>query len=292
MLGVIEGGGTKFIAAVSDHNLNIVDRISVPTSEPVVTLDAVEKFFRPYNIHSLGVGCFGPIDLNRSSSTYGYIKSTPKLAWKNFNVLGALKDKFNIPISIETDVNVAAYGEFKKGAALGLDSCIYITIGTGIGGGVIINGRIIDTNNNPELGHIFVKRFLNDDFPGVCPYHNDCLEGVASGPALAKRAQTDPQNLPENHKLWELEAYYIAQAIVTYTLVLSPAKIILGGGVMQQRHLLSMIKESFIKQMNGYVDIVSPDNYIVLPKLQNDAAVIGGLIMAKEAIGREFAKDV
>ena len=286
MLGAIEAGGTKFVCAVSDDDFSIIDRINIPTQEPADTLMGVYAFFQQYDLTALGMGCFGPIDLNPGSSTYGFIKSTPKLTWRNFNILDAVQSRFDIPVAINTDVNVAAYGELKRGAAAGdINSCIYLTVGTGIGGGIIIDKHIIDAMNHPELGHISVKRYPTDNFAGSCPYHQDCLEGLAAGPSLAGRCQGDPQHLPANHQLWHMEAYYLAQAILNYTLVLSPEKIIIGGGVMQQSHLLAMIKKSFIEQMNDYVNIRDIDNYIVLPQLKNDAAIIGGLIMAQELVG-------
>ncbi|TCL03176.1 fructokinase [Sodalis ligni] len=286
MLGAIEAGGTKFVCAVSDGDFSSIDRIIIPTQEPADTMAGVYAFFQQYAITALGVGCFGPIDLDPGSSMYGFIRSTPKLAWRDFNILGAIRDRFNIPIAFNTDVNVAAYGELQRGAAArGINSCIYITVGTGIGGGVIIDKHIINAVNHPELGHISVKRYPTDSFAGSCPYHKDCLEGLAAGPSLAERCQGDPRHLPANHALWHMEAYYLAQAIVNYTLVLSPDKIIIGGGVMQQPRLMAMIKKSFMEQMNGYVNIKDVDNYIVSPQLKNDAAIIGGLIMAQELVG-------
>ncbi|SHE29809.1 ROK family protein [Vibrio gazogenes] len=284
MLGAIEAGGTKFIAAVSDQDLNVIDKISVPTTDPGQTLGKIADFFSSYPIAAMGVGCFGPLDLNLSSPTYGYIESTPKLAWKGFNILGALQAQYRIPISLNTDVNVAALGELKRGAAVGEQSCIYITVGTGIGGGVIVNQQIFNGYHHPELGHIAVKRFPSDTFAGICPYHTDCLEGLASGPALAERAHQAPNQIGKDDPLWEVEAYYLAQAIVTYSLILSPAKIILGGGVMQQEHVLEMVKASVKQQLNHYIQIPDIDRYIVRPQLKNEAAIIGGFILAKDAL--------
>lgn len=283
MLGAIEAGGTKFICAVADDGFSIMDKVTIATRDPANTLMKVHDFFHQFPISGLGIGCFGPLDLKPDSPSYGYIKSTPKLAWRNFDILGVLREKYPIPMAFNTDVNVAAYGEFKQGAAAGDNSCIYLTVGTGIGGGIIIDGHIIHAGNHPELGHIAVKKIPADHYAGLCPYHKDCLEGLASGPALAERCRQNPQDLPADHELWALEAFYLAQALVNYTLVLSPDKIIVGGGVMQQPHLLAMIKTAFTKQLNNYIEIENVDNYLVPPRLGNDSALIGGLIMAKEA---------
>ncbi len=283
MYGAIEAGGTKFVCAVSDKQLEIKERVSIPTTTPEETLKQVFDFFDQYTLTSIGIGSFGPIDVNEKSATYGYVTSTPKTAWKNFNFLGAVKQRYGIPVAWTTDVNAAAYGELKKGSAQGTESCLYLTVGTGIGGGAVVDGKVLSGFGHPEMGHLLVSMHPDDDFEGVCPYHGNCLEGVAAGPAIEKRYGKKGYELAEDKKVWEIEAFYLAQALVNYTLILSPEKIILGGGVMKQTQLLSMIKEQFTQLMAGYVATPSLDEYIVTPELEDNAGITGCLLMAIEA---------
>lgn len=282
LYGAIEAGGTKFVCAVSDEQLNIKERVSIPTTVPEETMAAVFDFFDQHPVVSIGVGSFGPIDVNKKSETYGYITSTPKLAWAHYNFLGALKARYDIPIAWTTDVNAAAYGELKKGAAVGKDSCLYITVGTGIGGGVVIDGKIINGYGHPEVGHIIVRKHPKDSYEGACPYHGDCLEGVAAGPSLEKRHGVKGHELESSHEAWEIEAYYLAQAIMNYTLVLSPEMVVMGGGVMKQSQLFPLIRESFTKQVNGYVATPALDEYIVPCGLGDNAGITGCLLLAIE----------
>ncbi|ALS02015.1 fructokinase [Enterococcus silesiacus] len=283
--GSIEAGGTKFVCAVADENLQIIERISLPTTLPEETLNQVIDFFDSYQLKALGVGSFGPIDVNRDSSTYGYITSTPKIGWTNMDLLGALKAHFNIPIAWTTDVNAAAYGEIHLGAGKGTQSCIYLTVGTGIGGGAVVNGAVLQGVSHPEMGHITVQRYPNDTLECVCPYHDNCLEGLAAGPALEKRTGIKGQLLEEDHDAWEIEAFYLAQALMNYTLVLSPEKIILGGGVMKQTHLFPKIRESLERQVGGYVSLPALDEYIVGCDLGDNSGTMGCLLLAKEQRG-------
>ncbi|ODJ60026.1 ROK family protein [Brochothrix thermosphacta] len=284
LLGAIEAGGTKFVCAVSDLELNIVERISLPTTTPEETLNAVYTFFDNYTLDALAIGSFGPIDVNKKSPTYGYITSTPKTAWKNFNLLGALKERYNLPIAFTTDVNAAAYGELKHGAAKGKESCIYLTVGTGIGGGVVINNKVIEGFSHPEMGHLVVKRHPDDHFDGVCPYHGDCLEGLAAGPAIEGRFQQKAFELPNDHKAWDIEAFYLAQAAVNYTLTLSPEIIIFGGGVSKQEQLYPKMRQYFAELMNGYYATPPLEDYLVYCDLGDNAGITGTLLLAKEAI--------
>ena len=241
--GAIEAGGTKFVCAVSNEKLEILERISLPTTTPDETMKNVFEFFDKYDLDAIGVGSFGPIDVNKKSKTYGYITTTPKLAWANYNFVGALKDRYNIPIGWTTDVNAAALGELKKGAAVGLQSCIYLTVGTGIGGGAMINGQFLEGYGHPEMGHILIRMHPNDQFKGICPYHKNCLEGVASGPAIEDRWGKKAYELVDNEEVWKIEAFYLAQALMTYTLTINPERIVLGGGVMKQRQLFHYIRK-------------------------------------------------
>lgn len=286
LLGAIEAGGTKFICSVGNDMGEVLHKEIFPTTTPIETMSKVIKFLGQYEIKSLGIGCFGPLDLNEASKTYGYITSTLKTQWQNFDILGALKEKFQIPIAFNTDVNAAALGEATWGAAKDIDTFIYITVGTGIGVGLIAGGKIYHGLTHPEMGHILVKRHEEDEFEGACSFHSDCLEGLASGVAIEKRWGCIGKEIPSNHKAWEIEAYYLAQAIVTYILTLSPKKVIIGGGVLKQQHLLPMVRRNVINILNGYLqinDIVNNiDSYIVSPVLGDNAGVCGGLALAKQ----------
>jgi fructokinase len=285
ILGAIEAGGTKFVCGIGNENGEIIEKISYPTTTPEETLQLVTDYFKDKQIEALGVGSFGPIDLNTESSTYGFITSTPKKHWKNVNLLGELKKHIDVPMAFDTDVNAAALGELEWGAAKGLDSCIYMTVGTGIGVGAVTEGKLIHGMLHPEMGHILVKRHENDTYKGNCPFHGDCLEGMASGPAIENRWGQKGVVLSANPQVWELEAYYLAQALVNYILVLSPKKLILGGGVMQQKQLFPIIIENVVNLLNGYIQhenlLVCIDDYIVPPELGDNAGLCGALALAK-----------
>ena len=281
--GSIEAGGTKFVCAVGDSNLNIVKRVNFPTTTPDETLAQVFDFFDQYELLAIGIGSFGPIDVNLESPTYGYITTTPKPHWGNFDFLGAIKKRYPVATGWTTDVNAAALGEQIIGAGKGLNSCLYLTIGTGIGGGAVVNGQLLSGYSHPEMGHIIVRPHPEDTFRGSCPFHESCLEGLASGPAIEKRFNTKAELLEQSHLAWELEAYYLAQALMNYILTLSPEKIILGGGVMNQVHLFPLIREKLKELLNNYVILSDLENYIVPPALGNHAATIGCFILADQA---------
>lgn len=284
MLGAIEAGGTKFVVAVSNEDLSIVERVSFPTTTPEETFTHVFNFFDQYELEAIGVGSFGPIDVNPNSATYGYVTSTPKAGWQHTDFVGKLKDRYQVPVGWTTDVNAAALGELNKGAAFGKDSCLYLTVGTGVGGGAVINGEPLEGFGHPEMGHLLVRRHKNDDFSGTCPFHKDCLEGLAAGPAIEKRYGEKAQNLSEEKSVWEVEAYYLAQALMSYTLILSPEKIILGGGVMKQSQLFPLIREKFSELLNDYVATPELTDYIVPPALEDNAGITGCLILAHRAL--------
>lgn len=280
--GGIEAGGTKFVCAVADENLKMVEKTSIPTTTPEETLEKVFAFFDQYDLHSMGIGSFGPIGIDPKKDSYGYILSTPKKGWAHYNFLGAMKERYAIPFAFTTDVNAAAYGELKEGAAQGKDSCIYLTVGTGIGGGVVVDGEIFQGASHPEMGHIHVKRHPEDDYEGNCPYHKDCLEGVAAGPSLEARTGIKGQDLPLDHKIWDIQAYYIGQALMNYSLTLAPDMIVLGGGVMNQNHLLEKIRQQFEEQMADYMETPPADEYIVRWGLPNESGIRGCLLLAKD----------
>ncbi|WP_028987805.1 ROK family protein [Thermicanus aegyptius] len=286
LLGGIEAGGTKFVCGIGDENGRVLERISFPTKEPGETLAHVEAFFKEKKIDALGVGSFGPVDLNPSSPTYGSITSTPKLAWRDFPLLKELKKRLSLPIGFDTDVNAAALGEREWGAGRGLDSLLYMTVGTGIGVGAVVEGKLLHGLVHPEMGHMQVRRLPEDSFPGNCPYHGDCLEGMAAGPALEKRWGKKGPELSEVDRVWEWEAYYLGAAIANLILILSPKRIILGGGVMKETRLFPMIRERTRFILNGYVAspaLESIDHYIVPPGLGDNAGLCGAFALAKAA---------
>lgn len=281
--GAIEAGGTKFVCAVSDENLNVLKRVKIPTTVPAETMSEVFKFFEENPCDAIGIGSFGPIDVNRNSDTYGYITTTPKEGWANYDFLGEMKKRFDVPYAWTTDVNVAAYGELKRGAAKGLDSCVYLTVGTGVGGGGVVNGKLLEGFGHPEMGHMIMRRHPDDKYEGHCPYHKDCLEGLTAGPAVeARHHGVKAYEIPKDDHDWEIEAYYLAQACMDLTVVLSPEMIIFGGGVSKQEQLFPMMRESFKKQMNGYLKTPDLDKYIVHCALGDDAGITGCLLLAQE----------
>jgi fructokinase len=283
MLGAIEAGGTKFVCAVGDETGTIIEKIQIPTTVPEETIPKVVSFFKRYAIKALGIGSFGPIDVNRDSHTYGYITSTPKTAWKDYPLVKTMVDAFHVPVGFNTDVNAAALGEATFGAGKGLDSLLYITVGTGIGAGAVVQGKLLQGLSHPEMGHILVRRHPDDTYPGKCPYHQDCLEGLAAGPALEERWGDKGSNLVARPEAWELEGYYLAQALMQYILILSPKKIILGGGVMNQKQVFTSINKYLEELINGYVTLPELTDYIVSPGLGDQAGIVGSLLLADQA---------
>lgn len=284
--GGIEAGGTKIVCGIGDEKGTVIERVSFPTTEPEETMRRIEDFFRGKEIAALGVGSFGPVDLNEAGPGFGTITSTPKLAWRNYPFYRELKKRFPIPICFDTDVNAAALGEHEWGAGQDVDSLLYMTVGTGIGVGALIEGRLLHGLVHPEVGHIFIKRLPEDPFPGSCPYHGDCLEGMASGPAVEKRWGKKGEDLSEVDQAWEWEAYYLSQAMVNLILTLSPMRIILGGGVMKVTRLYPMIRERTRSLLNGYVRspaLEAIDQYIVPPGLGENAGLCGAFALAKRA---------
>ncbi|MDR6121411.1 fructokinase [Bacillus sp. SLBN-46] len=283
MLGAIEAGGTKFVCAVGDEKGAIVERIQIPTTVPEETMPQVIAFFKKYVVEAIGIGSFGPIDVNVESPTYGYITSTPKPGWKDYPFVQTIKEAFGVPIGFNTDVNAAALGEASFGAAKGLDSCLYITVGTGIGAGAIVQGQLLQGWSHPEMGHILLRRHPNDGFEGKCPYHGDCLEGLAAGPAIEARWGEKGVNLVDRPEVWDLEGYYLAQALMQYILILSPKKIILGGGVSHQEAVFAAIYKYLPELLNDYVSLPELSDYIVRPGLGDDAGITGALMLAERA---------
>ena len=242
--GALEAGGTKMVLAVMDEEGNTVSRISVPTRTPDETMPAMLDYYRGFSLAALGIGCFGPLDLNPASETYGSITMTPKLPWRDYPILSVFEKELSIPAAIDTDVNGAALAEAELGAARGTSVSLYVTVGTGIGGGLIMNGKPVHGLMHPEIGHISVVPAPEDPSPdGFCPYHAHCLEGLAAGPAIEKRWGQSAKELPPDHPAWDLESGYLAQLCAAALLSFSPERIILGGGVMQQKFLFDSIRE-------------------------------------------------
>lgn len=286
MYGSIEAGGTKFVCAIGDEEMTIKERVSFPTTTPEETMALVIDFFKKYEdqLVGIGIGSFGPIDIHRDSATYGYITSTPKLAWQNFDFVGTMKQAFPIPIAWTTDVNAAAYGEYVFGKGKGLSSVVYYTIGTGVGGGALQDGRFVEGFSHPEMGHMLVVPHPDDSFEGSCPFHGNCLEGMAAGPAIEKRLGKKGQELSEDEPFWSIEAEYIAQCAYNTTLMLSPDVIIFGGGVMKQRHMVEKVHQAFERLVNGYVKTPAVADYIVTSELEDNAGTLGCLALAREAV--------
>lgn len=283
-LGAIEAGGTKFVCAVSDENITIEDRTQFPTTTPEETMAQVFTYFEQYPVDAIGIGSFGPVSLNEEADNYGFITNTPKLAWKNYDFLGAMKAHFDIPFYFTTDVNVAAYGEYKAGAGRGKQNILYWTVGTGVGASYLQNGGFLQGYSHPEMGHILLRHDPRDHgFEGVCPYHGDCFEGLAAGPSIEKRFGKKGNEIDPSDEFWEIEANYIAQACVNATLILRPDIIIFGGGVMKQSQLFPQIQKEFVKQLADYVDFPEISNYIVHVELGDDAGITGALMLAKKA---------
>lgn len=287
LLGGIEAGGTKIVCGIGTEEGKVLDRISFPTRAPEETMQEIVQYFQGKDIAALGVGSFGPLDPSKDSPTYGYITSTPKQGWAHYPILPELKKHLHVPMEFDTDVNAAALGEATWGAAKGLRNCIYFTIGTGIGAGVLINGQLVHGLVHPEAGHIRVKKHETDTFSGSCPYHGDCLEGVAAGSAIEQRWGMKGIELSDRDEVWELEAYYLAQAVVNSILLLSPERVILGGGVMKQKQLFPLVRNKVMELLNGYVDhseiLEHINEYIVPPGLGDDAGLCGSFALACRA---------
>ncbi|WP_449354237.1 ROK family protein [Virgibacillus natechei] len=280
LIGGIEAGGTKIVCAVGDSTGEIKAKQSISTRGPDETLAEIKAFYSNYKLETLGVGSFGPIDLDKNSDTYGMILNTPKTAWKHFDLLGRLQQHFQIPVYIDTDVNVACLAEYRHGAGRDVNSCLYITVGTGIGAGLVQEGGTFQGRSHPEMGHISIPQYPDDSFAGICPYHGNCLEGMASGPAIEKRHGREGHLLGDDSNVWEIEAHYLAHAIVSYTLILSPERIILGGGVMKQDVLFPLIRQKVSDLMNDYVYTGDMNEFIMAPELDDEQGVKGAIALA------------
>ena len=278
LFGGAELGGTKCVLAVAENPMSIVKRIEIPTRNPEKTLKNIFDFFSNYELKSVGIGTFGPIVLDRESENYGLLISESKKGWKGTNLSTEFKSNLDAMICIDTDVNAAAIGEYNYGAGQDCQTLVYITIGTGIGGGILVNGKPYTGNFHLELGHMLVPN--SDNFQGVCRIHGDCWEGLASGPSIEARWGVQPSEIPESHEAWEKEAELLARGIVSIIANHSPDRIILGGGVMKQKHLFSMIRQKVAEIWNSYTPLPSLSELIVEPDLGLDSGIVGSLIIA------------
>lgn len=285
-IGALEAGGTKMVCAVGDETGRIFTKETIPTETPEITVPAMIDFFKKNGVDALGIACFGPVCLDKSSPLYGYITTTPKTAWKNYDIVGAFSDALSVPVGFDTDVNGSCLGEATFGQAQGLDNVLYLTIGTGIGAGIMTDGQLLHGNLHPEAGHILLRRHPEDAYIGKCPYHKDCFEGLCSGPAIEERWGKSACDLSANKKVWEMEAWYIANALSTYILTLAPQKIILGGGVMHQLALFPLIRKNVVEILSGYIctrEMEDIDNYIVPSSLNDDQGILGCIELGKIA---------
>jgi len=298
--GGIEAGGTKFVCMVGSGPNDIRAQVRIPTTSPAETIGRVTAFFKQQAqalaLSAIGVASFGPVDLDSTSPTFGYITTTPKPGWANTDIVGVLKAELNIPVIFDTDVNAAAFGEYRWGAGQSLDPIIYLTIGTGIGGGVICNGKPLHGLVHPEMGHMLIPHDpALDPFPGVCPFHGDCLEGLACGPAMAKRWGQPAETLPDDHPAWNVEAHHIALALANLIFNYSPRRIVVGGGVMQHEGLFPLVRGKVQQFLNGYVH--SPqlleriDQYIIPPGLGRQSGVLGAIALAMDSIEKSLSED-
>jgi fructokinase len=298
LFGGIESGGTKFVCILGNDPDHLIKEERFPTTTPCETIQKVTEFFLPYaksgELEAVGVASFGPLDLDPHSGTYGYITTTPKAGWSHVNLYGEVQKKLQVPVAFDTDVNAAAFGEqYWIPENRAMDPFVYMTVGTGIGIGVVINGSPLHGLMHGEAGHFALPHdWQRDPFPGICPYHGDCLEGLASGFSMSKRWGQSPECLPDSHPGWELEAEYIALALVNLIYAYSPKRIVLGGGVSQHKGLLEMTRCNVRQFINGYVgssmltDHI--DEYILPPALGNRSGGLGAIAMARMLVeGRE-----
>lgn len=293
LFGALEAGGTKMVCAIVTAAGDVLARTSIPTQTPAETMPRMIEFFRQSPIAALGVGCFGPVDLDRRSPSYGSITTTPKLAWRSYPIVQEFEKALSVPVGFDTDVNAAALGEATYGCTQDVQSSIYITVGTGVGVGVILGGKPHHGMLHPEGGHMLLARRADDPLArGVCPYHESCLEGLAAGPAIAARWGKPGAELAGRKEVWELEAYYIGQAICDYILILSPERIVLGGGVMHQDAMLPLVRAEVQRQLGGYIRCPRIDDwahYIVGASLNDNQGILGAAKLAQDAYSMQEA---
>ncbi len=296
LIAGIEAGGTKFVCAAGTGPDDIRAHTLISTTNPKDTLQAVSRFLSGARskhgpIKAIGVGSFGPVDLDPASKTYGYITTTPKKGWAHTDIMGALRSQFKVPVGFDTDVNAAVLAEHLWGAGRGCDPLVYLTVGTGIGGGVIANGRLLHGLIHPEIGHLHVPPPEKSEAANLecqCPFHRSCIEGYASGPAIMRRWGVKPDKIPADHPAWEDASHALAHGLVNLIVTLSPQRIILGGGVMHQPQMLALTRSKVVRILNGYLQhpliLRKTDQYIVPPALGDRAGALGAIALGQAAL--------
>lgn len=293
MLGAIEAGGNKFVCGIGTSPDDLITA-QIPTTTPIETLEAAIEFFRREagrKLEAVGIASFGPLDPRPDSPTFGYITCTPKAGWRGTDVAGTVGRSLGVPVGFDTDVNGAALAEARWGAARGLTDFVYLTVGTGIGGGALVNGKLLHGLLHAEMGHMRIPHDrARDPYGGECPFHGDCLEGLACGPAMHERWHAAPRELPPDHPGWALEAAYLAAGLNNLVCTLSPERIVIGGGVLHQPCLLPMVRAELTRLLGGYIEaaeiVDEIDKFVVLPELGDRAGVLGALVLAEEAARR------
>jgi fructokinase len=291
--GGIEAGGTKTVCAVGAGSDELGASVRIPTTTPEETIGRILEFFRQYQerepLVAVGIASFGPVDARPGSPTFGYITTTPKPGWTQTDFAGIIRRELGTPVGFDTDVNAAALAEQRWGAAQGVDSFVYLTVGTGIGGAAMVDGKLVHGLNHPEMGHVRIPHDrATDPFAGSCPYHGDCLEGLAAGPALEARWGQPAEMLAEEHPAWLLEADYLALGLMNLICILLPERIIMGGGIMQQPRILPLVRQKAQELLSGYFQVPlildRMDEYVVAPGLGDQAGVLGAIVLAQQAV--------
>lgn len=289
-LGALEAGGTKMVCAIGDENGTIFEQVSIPTETPEITIPKLLAYFEDKEIEGLGIASFGPVELDEADPNYGCITTTNKVAWRNYNIRQAFLEKLRCPVGFDTDVNGSVLGEVTFGQAKGKNCVLYLTIGTGVGAGICINGSLLHGMLHPEAGHVMIQKKSWDHFEGTCDYHKNCLEGHAAGPAIEVRWGKKALELADREEVWELEADYIAQALTGYIMTISPNMLILGGGVMHQKQLFPMIRQKVQEYLGGYLqtqELQDMEHYIVPASLHDDQGIMGCLELARRAVEQQ-----
>jgi fructokinase len=280
--GGIEAGGTKFVCAVSSAPPRLDARIEIATTTPAETLAKVIAFFREWrDLRSIGIGSFGPLGLDPDSPAYGVVTHTPKHGWQATPLVAPLQQAVGVSVALDTDVNAALWGEHRHGALRGHRTALYLTVGTGIGGGALVDGRILHGASHPEMGHQRVPQPMGDAFPGICPFHGACWEGLASGPAIHRRWAAPPESLDDDHPAWRIEAELLALGIANLVLTVAPTRVVLGGGVGARPGLRERVSRELTTALAGYVRDPAPDTLLVAPELGGDSGVVGAIELGR-----------
>ncbi|QBO35678.1 ROK family protein [Periweissella cryptocerci] len=290
LLGSVEAGGTKFVCAVGDEDYRVQTKTTFKTTSPEETLAKTIAFFAQFpELDALGIASFGPIEIRRNDPKYGYVTKTPKPNWSDTDFVGTISKAIKVPIAWTTDVNGSAYGEYTAATLFNEknDSIVYYTVGTGVGAGIVVDGEFLGTTGHPEMGHVRVKRHPDDlTFAGICPYHGDCLEGLVAGPTFEARTGKKGQDVKSDDHVWDIMAYYLAQAALQATLTLRPDKIVFGGGVMSET-FLAKVRTQFAELLNDYIEVKDLNEYLTLPVVKdNGSATMGNFALAMKELSK------